>query len=493
MKAWTDFLRELNHVDGRWIAADSGAVVAVINPATGEQLGTVPDMGALETRKAIEAAHRAFPGWSKTTAQQRGKLIRALADAALVHRDALAELLTREQGKPLAEAKGEITIAAGYLHWFAEEATRVYGDIIPSPWPGRRLLVTKEAVGVVGAITPWNFPSSMLARKFGPALAAGCTVVAKPAMQTPFSALAWAVLAEEVGMPAGVINIVTGDAHAVGSEITSNPLVSKITFTGSTAVGKLLMKQAADTVKKVSLELGGNAAFLVFDDADIDSAVEGAIAAKFRNAGQTCVCTNRFYVQSSVYGVFVEKFVAAVKALKVGSPLEAGVVQGPLVDERAVVKVEELVADAKANSARVVLGGARHALGHSYFEPTVIVGANHAMRMSREEIFGPVAAIYAFDDEEEGVRLANDSQFGLAAYFYSQDLGRVMRVSEQLKCGIVAVNEGIVTTEFAPFGGVKQSGIGSEGSKYALHDYLDIKYVCLGGLAPAPGKQGASL
>jgi succinate-semialdehyde dehydrogenase/glutarate-semialdehyde dehydrogenase len=492
MKTWQEFLREANYIDGQWVAARSGETVALTNPFTGEQLGTVPYSGAGEVRQAIEAASRRFESWSKTTAQERSKLIRALADAALANRDALAELLTREQGKPLAEARGEITIAAGYLHWFAEEATRVYGDIIPSPWPGRKLLVTKEPVGVVGAITPWNFPSSMLARKFGPALAAGCTIVAKPAPQTPYSALAWAVLAEEVGIPAGVINIVTGDAQGIGGELTSSPLVSKITFTGSTAVGKLLMKQASDTVKKVSLELGGNAPFLIFDDADIDRAVEGAIAAKFRNAGQTCVCTNRFYVQSGVYDRFVEKFSAAVAALKVGSPLEAGVVQGPLVDDRAVQKVEEMVADARSNGGRVTVGGHRHELGHSYFEPTVIVDANHSMRMSKEEIFGPVAAIYAFDTEAEAIRAANDTPFGLAAYFYSQGLGRVMRVSEGLKYGIVAINEGIVTTEFAPFGGVKESGIGSEGSKYGIQDYLNLKYICLGGLSDAPAAAGAA-
>lgn len=486
MRTWKDFLREANHIDGRWVPARSGEIVAITNPSTGEKLGNVPHSGATEARQAIEAASRAFEGWSRTTAQERCKLIRALADSALANRDALAELLTREQGKPLAEARGEVTIAAGYLHWFAEEATRVYGDIIPSPWPGRRLLVTKEPVGVVGAITPWNFPSSMLARKFGPALAAGCTIVAKPAPQTPYSALAWAVLAEEAGFPAGVINIVTGDAQQIGGELTSSPLVSKITFTGSTPVGKLLMKQAADTVKKVSLELGGNAPFLVFDDADVDSAVEGAIAAKFRNAGQTCVCTNRFYVQSGIYDRFVERFSTAVSALKVGSPLEAGVVQGPLVDDRAVHKVEELVADAQANGAKVTVGGYRHALGHSYFQPTVIVDANHSMRMSKEEIFGPVAAIYSFEREDEAIAIANDTPFGLAAYFYSQDLGRVMRVSEALKYGIVAINEGIVTTEFAPFGGVKESGIGSEGSKYGIQDYLNLKYICLGGLSNAP-------
>lgn len=409
-------------------------------------------------------------------------MLRDLSMALLDHQDALAELLTREQGKPLAEAKGEIATGAAYIQWFAEEARRIYGDTVPSPWADRRILVTKSPVGVVGAITPWNFPSSMLARKIGPALAAGCTVVAKPASVTPYSALAWGVLAEQVGIPAGVINILTGSAREIGGELTSNPLVRKITFTGSTDVGKLLLKQAAETVKKVSMELGGNAPFLIFDDADLDRAVAGAIAAKFRNAGQTCVCTNRLYVQAGIHDRFLGAFAAATRTLVVGSGLESGTTLGPLIDDAAVVKVEAFMSDALAKGASVLTGGRRHSTGGRFYEATVLANANSTMDFAREEIFGPIAPVFKFETEDEAVRLANDTQYGLAAYFYTQDLGRAFRVSERLQYGLVGVNEGLITSEVAPFGGLKESGVGKEGSKYGLDDYLDVKYVCVGGL-----------
>lgn len=476
------FLREANLIDGAWVPADGGATIDVTNPATGAVIGTVPKAGAAETRRAIEAADRAFAGWSKTSALERHKLLRKLHDAIMENQDALAELLTTEQGKSLAEAKGEIGISAAYVLWFAEEARRTYGDVVPSPWADRRILVTKEPTGVVAAITPWNFPSSMLARKIAPALAAGCTVVVKPASQTPYSALAWGVLAEEAGFPRGTVNIVTGAAGEIGDELCANPLIKKITFTGSTPVGKMLMQKAASTVKKVSMELGGNAPFLVFEDADLDRAVEGAMVAKFRNSGQTCVCTNRFFVQDGIYDAFVEKLAAATAKLKVGSGLEAGVTQGPLIDEKAVEKVEEFVSDATAKGARIVAGGKRHALGGSFFEPTVIAEAMPDMLFMKEEIFGPVAPVFRFGSEEEAIRLANDTEFGLACYFYTADLGRAFRVSEGLKYGMVGVNEGLITTPEAPFGGVKESGIGREGGHQGIEDYLDTKYICLGGL-----------
>ena len=482
MTGWLDFKRDAILINGAWIDGLPGGTLTVENPADGAVLGTVPRAGAAETRRAIEAASAALPAWRATTADHRARLLRRLHDEVIAHQDALAELLTLEQGKPLAEAKGEIAIGAAYILWFAEEARRVYGDVIPSPWPGRRILVTREAVGVVAAITPWNFPSSMLARKIGPALAAGCTVVVKPASQTPYSALAWGVLAERAGFPPGVLNIVTGSAGEIGGELTSNPLVRKISFTGSTEVGKVLMRQSAETVKKVSMELGGNAPFIVFDDANIDAAVEGAIAAKFRNAGQTCVCTNRFYVQSGVYDQFVAKLAAATEKLAVGSGLSAGVTQGPLIDIKAVERVEAMIADACAKGGTVVTGGARHPLGHSFFQPTVIREAQADMRFAREEIFGPIAPVFRFGTEAEVIALANDTDFGLACYFYTRDLGRSFRVSAALEYGIVGVNEGIVTSEVAPFGGVKESGIGSEGSKYGILDYLSIKYTCIGGL-----------
>lgn len=477
-----EFKREAAYVNGQWIAADSGKTVPVTNPATGELIGSVPDCGKDETARAIAAADAAFPAWRAKTAKERAKILHKLADLIEANAEALGVLLTVEQGKSLTEARGEVVFSAAYVRWFAEEAQRVYGDVIPSPWPGRRILVTKEPVGVVGAITPWNFPSSMIARKLGPALAAGCTIVIKPAMQTPYSGLAWGALAEMAGIPAGVVNVLTGSASAIGGELTSNPLVRKITFTGSTPIGKLLVEQSAKTLKKVSMELGGNAPFIVFDDADVDRAIEGAMIAKYRNSGQTCVCTNRFLVQSGIHDKFVEKLIAASNALKVGNGLEAGVQQGPLIDEKAVQKVEEHINDAVAKGGKVVAGGKRHALGHTFFEPTVVTGVTPDMMVARDETFGPLAPVFKFETEEDAVRMANDTEFGLASYFYTKDLGRAFRVAEALKYGMVGINEGLITTEVAPFGGVKESGMGKEGSKYGIEDYIDAKYVCVGGL-----------
>lgn len=476
------FMRQANFIDGAWVKADSGQTIDVVNPANGQTIGTVPRAGTAETRRAIEAADAAFHSWKRTSADHRAKLLRKLHDAIMDNQDALAELLVMEQGKSLAEAKGEVGMSAAYILWYAEEGRRVYGDVVPSPWADRRILVTKEPVGVIGAITPWNFPSSMLARKLGPALASGCTAVAKPASQTPYSGLAWGVLCEEAGFPKGVVNIVTGAASEIGDELCENPLVRKITFTGSTEVGKTLIEKTAGTVKKVSMELGGNAPFIVFDDADIDRAVEGAIAAKYRNSGQTCVCTNRFFVQAGIYDTFVEKLSAAAKKLKVGSGLEEGTQQGPLIDEKAIEKVEELIADATSKGAKVTAGGARHPLGGSFFQPTVISNATPDMRFMQEEIFGPVAPVFRFETEEEAINLANDTVFGLACYFYTGDLGRAFRVMEGLKYGLVGVNEGIITTVEAPFGGLKESGLGKEGGHQGIEDYLDTKYVCIGGL-----------
>ena len=476
------FMRQANLIGGEWVQADSGATIDVTNPATGLKIGTVPKSGKAETRRAIEAAEAAFQTWRKTSALDRSKLLRKLHDAIMDNQDALAELLTLEQGKALSESKGEVGSSAAYILWFAEEGRRTYGDVVPSPWADRRILVTKEPVGVIAAITPWNFPNSMLARKLGPALAAGCTAVVKPASQTPYSGLAWGALAEEVGFPKGVVNIVTGSAGEIGDEICANPLVRKITFTGSTEVGKILIEKSASTVKKVSMELGGNAPFIVFDDADLDRAVEGAMTAKYRNSGQTCVCTNRFFVQSKIYDRFLEKFVAASNRLKVGPGLDEGVQQGPLIDEKAVEKVEELIGDATAKGARIVAGGKRHELGGSFFQPTVIADASPKMRFMKEEIFGPVAPIFKFEKEEEVIGLANDTEFGLACYFYTGDLGRAFRVMERLKYGMVGVNEGLITTPEAPFGGVKESGLGKEGGHQGIEDYLDSKYVCIGGL-----------
>ena len=477
-----EFKREANFVAGKWIGADSGKTVAVADPATGETIGTVPNCGAAETRRAIEAAHKAQPAWAAKTAAERATILHKLAGLIRDNSDELAMLLTVEQGKPLAEAKGEVNFSAAYVQWFAEEARRIYGDIIPSPWAGRQILVQKQPVGVVGAITPWNFPSSMIARKLGPALAVGCAIVIKPASQTPYSGLAWGVLAEKAGVPAGIINILTGSASEIGGELTSNPLVAKISFTGSTEVGKKLLTQGATTVKRMSMELGGNAPFLVFDDADIDRAVEGAMIAKYRNSGQTCVCTNRFYVQSGVYDAFADKLAAASAALKVGNGQEPGVQQGPLIDEKAVAKVEEHIADATRKGGKIMTGGHRHKLGGTFFEPTVIRDATQDMAVARDETFGPLSPLFRFEKEEDGVRMANDTEFGLACYFYTRDLARTFRVSQALKYGLVGVNEGLITTEVAPFGGVKESGMGREGSKYGVEDYLDVKYVCVGGL-----------
>lgn len=476
------FMRQSNLIGGEWIAADSGDVLDVTNPATGLPIGNVPKSGKAETRRAIEAADAAFESFSKTTANERAKILRTMHDIMMDNQDALAELLTMEQGKPLFEAKGEIAIGAQYLLWFAEEGRRVYGDLVPSPWADRRIMVRKEPVGVVAAITPWNFPSSMLARKIGPAIAAGCTSVIKPAAQTPYSGLAWGVIAEEAGLPAGAMNIVTGSASEIGGELTRHPAVKKITFTGSTEVGKILLKQSANTVKKVSMELGGNAPFLVFNSADVDKAVEGAVAAKYRNSGQTCVCTNRFYVQSRIYNKFMDKFAEKVEALKVGPGLDDGTTQGPLIDEKAVEKVEELIADAVAKGGKVVTGGKRHSLGHTFFEPTVIADAKYRMKFSKEEIFGPVAPVYKFTKEEDAIKAANDTIYGLACYFYTADLGQAFRVMEGLKYGLVGVNEGIITTPEAPFGGMKESGLGAEGGRQGIEEYLDTKYVCIGGL-----------
>jgi succinate-semialdehyde dehydrogenase/glutarate-semialdehyde dehydrogenase len=476
------FLRQENLIGGKWVGADSGISIDVADPATGRVIGVVPKSGRAETRRAIEAAEAAFHRWRKTTALDRSKHLRRLHDLILENQDALAELLTLEQGKPLAEAKGEIASSAAYILWFAEEARRTYGEVIPSPWANRRIIVTKEPVGVVAAITPWNFPSSMLARKIGPALAAGCTIVIKPATQTPFSGLAWGVLCEEAGIPAGIVNIVTGASGEIGDEICSNPLVRKLTFTGSTEIGKLLMAKCAATVKKVSMELGGNAPFIVFDDCDLERAVEGAIASKYRNSGQTCICTNRFFVQAGIYGQFVERLAAEASRLKVGAGLEPQTQQGPLIDLDAVQKVEELIGDAVSKGGRIAVGGKRHALGGSFFEPTVISGATREMAFMKEEIFGPVSPVFRFESEEEAIALANDTEYGLAAYFYTADLGRAFRVMERLKYGMVAVNEGMLTTVEAPFGGVKESGIGKEGGHQGIEDYLDTKYACLGGL-----------
>jgi succinate-semialdehyde dehydrogenase/glutarate-semialdehyde dehydrogenase len=476
------FLRQQNLIGGKWVDADQGATLAVHNPATGERLGTVPNCGKAETARAIDAAARAFATFSRTSALERSKMLRRLHDAIMDNQEALAVLLSSEQGKSLAEARGEVGMSAGYVQWYAEEARRVYGDIVPSPWADRRILVTRQPVGVIAAITPWNFPSSMLARKLGPAIAAGCTAVVKPATQTPYSGLAWGVLAEQAGIPAGVVNILTGKASEIGAEICANPLVRKITFTGSTAVGKQLLAQAAGTVKKVSMELGGNAPFIVFDDADLERAVAGAMVAKYRNSGQTCVCTNRFLVQAGIHDRFVQRLAEESGKLKVGNGLDAGVQQGPLIDKKAVEFVEGIIADAVKKGGKVMAGGKRHKLGGTFFEPTVIAGADTSMRFATEEIFGPVSPVFKFRTEEEAIRLANDTVYGLACYFYTSDLGRAFRVMEGLQYGLIGVNEGLITTVEAPFGGLKESGLGKEGGHQGIEDYLDAKYVCLGGM-----------
>jgi len=477
----TTLFRQQCYVAGSWIDADHGTVAAITNPATGEILGQVPELGAAETRRAIEAAHAALPGWRALTARDRAALLRRWFDLLLEHQEDLAVLMTLEQGKPLAEARGEIAYAASFLEWFAEEGKRVYGDTIPAPQPHQRILVLKEPVGVCAAITPWNFPAAMIARKAGAALAAGCPMVVKPALQTPFSALALAALAERAGLPAGVLNVVTGPAQAIGDEILDHPLVRKLSFTGSTRTGKYLMQRCAGTLKRLSLELGGNAPFIVFDDADLDAAVAGALASKYRNSGQTCVCANRFLVQEGIYDAFAARLTEAVREqLQVGDGLEPGVTQGPLIDAAALAKVEQHVADAVEKGARVLAGGRRHALGGTFYEPTVLSEATPEMRVAGEETFGPVAPLFRFQTDEEAVRLANATEFGLAAYFYSRDLSRVFRVAEALQYGMVGVNTGLISTEVAPFGGVKESGFGREGSKYGIEEYLDIKYLCIG-------------
>ena len=478
----SELFRQQAYIGGRWCEADNGTSFQVTNPATGEVLGQVPDMGAAETRRAIEAAKAAWPGWRRKTAKERANLLRKWHDLMMANLDDLARLMTAEQGKPLAESKGEIGYAASFIEWFAEEGKRVYGDTIPSPWNDRRLVVVKEPVGVCCAITPWNFPAAMITRKAGPALAAGCTMVAKPAESTPLSAFALAVLAERAGIPAGVFNVLTGDPKAIGGEMTSNPDVRKITFTGSTEVGRLLMRQSAETIKKVSLELGGNAPLIVFDDADLDAAVEGTIISKFRNTGQTCVCANRLYVQDGVYDAFAEKLIAAVKQLKVGNGFEAGVAQGPLIDEAAVEKVEEHISDAVSKGARVLLGGKRHSLGGTFFEPTVLADVTSEMKVAREETFGPVAPLFRFYKDEDAVQFSNDTEFGLASYFYSRDIGRIWRVAEDLEYGMVGINTGLISTEVVPFGGMKQSGIGREGSHYGIDEFIEVKYLCFGGV-----------
>ncbi|MCC7412780.1 MAG: NAD-dependent succinate-semialdehyde dehydrogenase [Gammaproteobacteria bacterium] len=480
-----DLLRALAYVDGRWTGAADGRIFPVVNPADGATIAAVADVGVVETRQAIEAAGRALPAWRARTARERAAILHAWYRLMLEHQEDLARLMTAEQGKPLAESRGEVLYGASFVQWFAEEGRRVYGDVIPAHGPDKRLFALKQPIGVVAAITPWNFPNAMITRKVSPALAAGCTVVVKPAEDTPLSALALAELAHRAGIPPGVFNVVTtSDAPAVGGELSTNPIVRKLSFTGSTEVGKILMRQCAGTVKKVSLELGGNAPFIVFDDARIEAAVSGAMASKYRNAGQTCVCANRILVQDGIYDRFVEAFVAAAGQLVVGPGTEADVAIGPLINAAGLAKVERLVGGAVHLGARVALGGRRHARGGLFYEPTVLTGVTPDMPIADEEIFGPVAPLYRFGTEEEAIRLANDTPCGLAAYFYARDVGRIWRVAEALDYGIVGINEGIISTEVAPFGGMKESGIGREGSKYGIEDYLEIKYLCLGGIEP---------
>jgi succinate-semialdehyde dehydrogenase/glutarate-semialdehyde dehydrogenase len=473
-------LRQQCYLNGKWTSADDGRTLPVTNPATGKELGTVPRMGGAETRRAIEAAEAALPAWKRKTAQERSIILRRWFDLIMENQEDLAVLMTAEQGKPLAESRGEIAYSASFIEWFAEEGKRVYGDTIPSFAADKRIVVLKEPIGVVAAITPWNFPSAMITRKAGPALASGCTIVVKPATATPFSALALAELGERAGIPAGVFNVVTGASGAIGKEMTGNPTVRKLTFTGSTEIGKQLLEQCASTVKKVSLELGGNAPFLVFEDADLDAAVVGAMASKFRNTGQTCVCTNRFLVQDTIYDAFAERLAAAVARLEVGDGLQSAAEQGPLIDMDAVLKVEEHIADALAKGGRVLLGGHRHALGGTYFQPTILVDVTPDMAVTREETFGPVAPLFRFHTEVEAIRLANDTPFGLASYFYTRDLARTWRVAEALEYGIVGINSGLISSTLAPFGGVKESGLGREGSKYGIEEFLEVKYLCLG-------------
>ena len=478
--SYTDLLRQQCYINGQWCDADSGKVQDVTDPGSGKVLGTVPNMGADETARAIAAADAALPAWRARTAGDRAKILRKLYDLMMAHQDDLGELLSREQGKPFAEAKGEIAYGASFIEWFAEEGKRAYGEVIPGHAPDRRIVTLKQPIGVVAAVTPWNFPCAMITRKLGPALAAGCTMVLKPASATPYSALALAVLAEQAGIPAGVFNVVTGSARAIGGELTRNPVVRKLTFTGSTEIGIQLMRECADTVKKVSMELGGNAPFLVFDDADVDAAIEGAMISKFRNCGQTCVCTNRFYVQDGVYDEFVTKLAARVAALKVGYGMDQDVIIGPMIDAGGVAKVEEHLADALAGGATVLAGGARSELGGNFFQPTVVANVKADMLLAREETFGPLAGVIRFHTEEEAIAMANDTEFGLASYFYARDIARVWRVGEALEAGMVGINTGLISTEVAPFGGIKQSGLGREGSRHGLDDYMEIKYLCMG-------------
>ena len=475
-------LREAAFINGEWCAADNDEKIRILNPANGSLVGEVPIMRAAETKQAIEAAAKAQPLWARKTAKERSVILRRFAEMMITHTDDLAVIMTAEQGKPLAEAKGEVAYAASFIEWFAEEGKRAYGDVIPTFRADSRLLVLRQPVGVVAAITPWNFPTAMITRKLGPALASGCTFVSKPAPQTPFSALALAELASRAGVPAGVLNVVTGDTEAIGGELTSHPLVRKLSFTGSTTVGKKLLAQCAGTVKKVSMELGGNAPFIVFDDADIDAAVQGAMASKYRNTGQTCVCANRFYVQAGIYDEFAKRLVKAVATLRVGDGLAGATEQGPLIDARALAKVKSHISDAVEKGASIACGGKSHALGGNFFEPTVLVNVTPAMRVAREETFGPVAPLFRFESEEDVIRMANDTEFGLAAYFYTRDLARSWRLQEALEYGIVGVNTGLFSTEVAPFGGVKESGLGREGSRYGIDDYTELKYVCVGGL-----------
>ncbi|MBA4285063.1 MAG: succinate-semialdehyde dehydrogenase (NADP(+)) [Xanthomonadaceae bacterium] len=473
-------LRSQCHIGGHWV--DGTATIDVRNPATGERVGSVPRLGIEETRTAIEAAHAAWPAWRARTAKERAGLLRNWFTLIMANQEDLAQIMTAEQGKPLTESRGEIAYAASFIEWFAEEGKRIAGDVIPAPQTSQRLIVTREPIGVCAAITPWNFPAAMITRKVGPALAAGCTMVLKPASQTPLSALALAVLAERAGVPAGVFSVITGAAGDVGTELATHPLVRKLTFTGSTEVGRILMSQSAATIKKVSMELGGNAPFIVFDDADLDAAVEGALISKYRNAGQTCVCSNRIYVQAPVYEAFAAKFVAAVQKLTVGDGSADGVRVGPLIDGKAVAKVEEHIHDALAKGGHLLTGGKRHALGGNFFEPTVVANATPDMLVAKEETFGPLAPLFRFDSEAEAIQLANDTEFGLASYFYSRDIGRVWRVSGALEYGMVGVNTGLISNEVAPFGGVKQSGLGREGSRLGIDDYLVVKYTCMSGI-----------
>lgn len=475
-------LKQLAYIDGQWLSADSGATLPVINPATGEEIARVPQMSATQAERAVIAAHRAFKLWKRKTAKERSELLLAWYALMLEHQEDLARLLTAEQGKPLAEARGELANGMSFVQWFAEEAKRVYGDTVPQPSNDKRVLITKEPIGVTAAITPWNFPHAMITRKVAPALAAGCTMVLRPASQTPLSALALAALAERAGIPAGVFSVITGSSTQIGGVLTGHPLVRKFSFTGSTPVGKVLIAQCAETVKKVSMELGGNAPFIVFDDADLDLAVAGAMLSKFRNAGQTCVCANRIYVQDGVYDRFARKLADAAAALRLGNGMDEQVTQGPMIDEAAVRKVEEHIDDALEKGAHLLTGGRRHALGASFFEPTVLTDVTADMQVAHEETFGPLAPLFRFSTEEQVVELANATEFGLASYFYTRDVGRVMRVSDDLEYGMVGVNTAAIANEMAPFGGVKQSGLGREGSHYGIDDYLEIKYVCLGGI-----------